>query len=440
MTTSSSIQTARYSGRESALIVCALVYSFVVHFGVFFRLSADQDSLGLSSILASAIVLLGAVPAIVVVAREVIYRFLVALLAAVTVGAVTSSTGLSSATLNAAQFAFYIALSASVAACVRSPLTLRHFWIAASAGLMLSGALTLIDFYGFYDVPRNNELGISTETALGRVDQASGFFFNRSSMAALFVFTITGTLVLALGHGGLLFRLNMLIAGGTGFVTVVLTHNRSAVVGSLIAIAVYALRSSRFRGSKRVVGLAILAGILIGFGVLISAFFPEQLAVYTEKLAFVTSGEEASQSDRSRLELLKIAISSLTSYPFGHGITEIRYGLMQSDQINAHNVFTGLLWAAGVLFIAWLPPFLIVAVGRVRRIARFVAVSKGFAPYIDAIQYGLLAWMLHNMTHFSLNTGLVWVALGLMLSTCHLPRQRSDRRIVPTPQAALARQ
>lgn len=406
----------RQTTREMLLLSLVVGYAFVVHFGVLFRVSVDRDSSGISTILAIAILILGLVPALFFILREPVYVLLVALLALLSFASGMSSPHVAQSLFQASQLGAYIVMSAAVAATIRDPKWLHRFWIGVIFGLAISAGLTIIDFLGILDVPRNNDLGISTLTSGGRVEQAGGFFFNRTAMAAVFVFGITGASILVIEHKHFLTRVKFAVAAGIGLLAIILTHNRSAVLSAAIAVLTYIVLSGRLRTIRKVKVLLGIVVAMIVCGILLWAYFPRHMAVYVEKLAFVSGSSVASESDESRIVLFKIAVRSLSVYPFGHGFTDVQYGLMESQRSSPHNIITGLLWGAGVLFIVWLPFFVFVVRQRLARALKVSAENVAISAHVDAVVYGLFAWLLHNMTHYSLSTGIVWVGLGLAMA------------------------
>jgi hypothetical protein len=361
-------------------------------------------------------VVLGLIPAVVVVTRERVYQLLLILLVFMTVSSALSDATVMESLLRAAQLGFYVGLSAVVAATLHTSQWMHRFWMAAIFGMAISGMLTIVDFVGIWDVPRNNELGFSTQIGSGRVEQAAGFFFNRTGMAAVFVFSITGALIIAIANNNLAIRVKCGLAAAIGLIAIALTHNRSAVLSSVLAMLAYIVMSGRLGSVRRVRQLiAVAVAGFVCIGVLL-IYFPEHVAVYVEKLAFVSGSDAASESDRSRFTLFMIAVKSLGVSLIGNGFTDVKYGLMESQRINPHNIITGLLWGAGILFIVWLPFFVVTLRSRVVRALKVVSHDRTTAVYLDAACYALLAWLLHNMTHYSLNTGIVWVGLGVILA------------------------
>ena len=161
----------------------------------------------------------------------------------------------------------YVALAAVVSRTFLSQSQVFILWICIAVRLVLSAALTIVDFAGIVDVPYNNNLWLTTKIGVERVEQASGFFARRSGMAAIFSIGIAGSLVFALAHASLAVRLFFLMAGSTGLLCVFLTHNRSGVLGPLAVVSVYALLSPRFRGLRRIGMLmaSIVVGIVLPF-------------------------------------------------------------------------------------------------------------------------------------------------------------------------------
>jgi hypothetical protein len=311
------------------------------------------------------------------------------------------------------ELAGYLLLAAAISRTRWRPSQLSALWLLMAGGLFISSSLTIVDYAGIVDIPYNNDATRSTSAGGFSVWQASGFFARRSGMAAIFVLSITGSLVLALARESVKARLYFLAAASSGLLCLFLTHNRSGVLSAIAVVAVYTLVSPRFRGGRRIkilLGGAAASGIFLAIVIL---FFPEHVAVYRAKLGFIGLADTTWESDAYRYELFIAAIKSIGKNPLGNGFTMIT--LPGGIAYNPHNVVTAIIWAAGGFSFIWLPLFtaaLYLSLGRrlANRPARPLPVES------DALSCALLAWLLNGMTHNTIFTGLAWALFGLMLS------------------------
>jgi hypothetical protein len=325
------------------------------------------------------------------------------------------------------ELAGYMFLAAAISRTRWNRSQLSTLWILTAGGLLVSSALTIVDFAGIMNVPYANQATTETSAAGLTVQQASGFFTRRSGMAGIFALSIAGSLALALAHESSRTRLYYLAAACSGLLCLFLTHNRSGVLGSIAVAAIYTLVSPRFGGVRRIgilTGAAILSGTFLAVVIL---FYPEAASVYHAKLGFIGMADTTWSSDHYRVELFLAAIRSLGENPLGNGFTSIPLpgGLL----MDPHNTVTVIIWAMGIFSFIWLPVFaaaVYFALGR-----RFTNRSDRMLLSVesDALSCALFAWLLNSMAHSAINTGLAWIMFGLMLSIRYFsdPQQETGR-------------
>lgn len=109
-------------------------------------------------------------------------------------------------------------------------------------------------------------------------------------------------------------------------------------------------------------------------------------------------------------------MQSLLSNPIGNGFSKIyteKYGIS-----SPHNVLTYVIWAAGVAAFIWVPMFGM-QIKKYFSLKDFRNKNKENDKYLilsTAFQVGLLSWLLNNMAHNSINTGLAWFCFGVVLN------------------------
>jgi hypothetical protein len=396
----------RASALDLAFFVPFLaLYGFVVQFGSLGRFSEGQ-SFGVSTLILATVVLIGARRALFgILTIPVLFILVILAVDLLLVGALKEDGGLA----QIPAFLVYV-LGCAVASSVRwTPRSLTFVWTALALGLLGSAGLTIIDYVGIVQVPGNNNVETASKVGGLYVEQASGFFWSRSAMAAYFSISITGALILAASSVGVLRRVFFLGAGATGLVCLFLTHNRSGILGPLMIVGAYGLVSGRFRAHQRLAylaKLALVASLMIG---LLVWLFPEHLEVYLVKLGLSAGYEDVAGSDYVRVALAEAVFRSLLDNPMGNGLTLVQ---LTSRAMSVHNIFVQVVWAAGVFGILWLVAFF---AALYFRIASFKVRPRH--PAYDASLWALGAWLLHGMTHNSLQTGLAWILLGVAISS-----------------------
>jgi hypothetical protein len=396
-------------------LVC--VYVVLVHFGSLFRFSVEENARGFSTFIVLALIALG----IGRIARAFATEKLIFWTLAALVIYVATISALAPNPLAALyaplELTGYVLLAAVISRTRWRRSQISTLWILMAGGLLVSSALTIIDYVGIIDVPYNNEATTSTAAAGLEVWQASGFFPRRSVMAAVFGLSVTGSLVLALAHESFRARLYFLAVASSGLLCLFLTHNRSGVFGAIFVIAIYTLLSPRFKGSRRInflLGASVAGGLLL---VVVILFFPEHLAVYVAKLGFIGLADETWSSDGFRVDLFVAAIRSIAETPLGNGFTKIP--LSPGLAMSPHNVVTAIIWATGIFSFIWLPVF---AAAVYLSLSGRLGNRTDRAPLrveSDALTFALFAWLLNGMVHNIIFTGLAWIVFGLMLSIRH---------------------
>lgn len=393
-------------------LLCA--YAFSVHFGNLFRVSQEESVPGLSTLIALLIIIAGVTRALPVLVRE---PFVLWILLMITWSGVAGAFVLEDAmavSIDAGYLFGYLLMACTVAGMGMDGPWLRRFWMVMFLALGVSGGLTIIDYLGIVDIPFNNERGLVTAVGAQEVEQAAGFFPRRSAMAAVFSISITAAFVMVLVEEHTIRRLFIAGAGAVGLVCLLLTHNRSGVLSTAIVLALFVAISGRFRLAKRFRIALVAAALGALILVVMYLYFPQHLAVYAEKLAYLNpfSEAEVKETDYGRILILKTALGSLLDNPLGNGFSRIDVpGL---GPINPHNIVTAIIWATGILSLVWVPvtgSFLWSHVRRAigRRVGRMQPI------YVDAVVVAIGAWLLNNMTHYSLSTGLAWLLLGMLL-------------------------
>ena len=411
------------------------IYVMVVQFGSLGRYSDAESSFGLSTVIVAIFVLFGMQRLVWATIGERVFWVIGLLLLYLVIPSVMSEEPIKSL-LMLLQVACYIALAAVASRTFLSRSQVFTLWVCIAAGLFVSAALTIVDFAGLVDVPHNNDLWLTTKVGAEQVEQASGFFMRRSGMAAIFSIGIAGSLVFALAHASLAVRLFFLVTGSTGLLCVFLTHNRSGVLGPLAIVMVYALVSPRFRGLRKIGMLMVSIVIGMSFFFFIVRYYPEHASIYTAKLGFLGLSDTTWESDYLRIDLFIAAMRSMGSKPLGNGFSMVR--LPSGIWLNAHNVVTAIIWAAGIFSLVWLPIFAATVFSYFRGTpSRRGGVRRPSSVENDAVMCGLFTWLANGMTHNSLQTGLAWLLFGVLISGRYFSARLAPDSVsaVPTSQA-----
>ncbi len=404
------------------------LWAFLVQFGSLNRFSAEGGGLGLTTLIVVVVLLFGGIKTVNGVVQEQTFWWLLPFVAYLFIPSLLSAYPVETS-FKIVQLLGYVLVAATVSRVRFSEAGLGRLWLALGLGMLVSAGLTIIDFVGIIDVPRNNEVGLSSKVTGERIEQASGFFPTRSFMAAIFCLGTAGSAVLAISRLPAWRRLFFAAAGLTGILCLFLTHNRSGILGPAAAVALLILFSPQFSGVRKLGSFA--AALVLGavFLAIASLYFPEHLAVYAASLGFLGSSEIAPfETDLARIEFFFIALQSVASDPLGHSFTLMPYKMEMKD---THNVVTSLIWAGGIITLLWLPAFAVFITGRLRSLGR-----PG-SPYHTAIACALVSWLLNGMVHNILFAGLAWVFIGILLSRLHFEQQATPTGLPSASRPAL---
>jgi hypothetical protein len=299
----------------------------------------------------------------------------------------------------------------------------RVFWLLFSfcLGGLISGSLTIIDFFGYYDIPGVNEEAIGTRTELGSILQATGPFARRSSLSVYFTMIITvGILfaVLQTGYSNSV-RFYFFYSAIICLFALLLTHNRSGMITSFVVpfLVLFFISKSIFTKIKYILFAVFFAIVALQ---ILHTFFPDVWYAYQALLQIgnvASTDVHLADSDQVRFELFLYSITSIFSNPFGFG-----YGLMfgivefENGIVDPHNIVTQVIWGAGLVgaILLMLIGWRIMGILRKLYIRRVEVIGSGGAIII--VFGGLISFFSIGMMHTVISTGIAWIFLGLFLS------------------------
>lgn len=339
------------------------------------------------------------------------------------------SSDILGAYLRLSNFALYVLLACLAFSIHWSVRNIHRLLMGFILGGFLCATLTLIDWFGLINIPRVNELMVSTGTDLGAISRASGPFTRRSAMAAFFSLLIP-IATLAFLHIKQLLRKTKVFAFVTAITTAIalfLTHNRAGLLGALLAIVVINIFLAYSK--RKLMRMMIKGIILIVFFIwLVMTYFPEHLIVYKAKLHIgdVSSTDiRLQESDDLRMELFKHVIRSLTVNPIGNGYTLVTdvSNYYDYDEIDPHNNITQIIWAAGIFGIGWLVYFGVSMFNSTKVIFSKIYLNNPINQYGTVIVGSLLGWFFYGQAHTVFGTGMAWLLFGVLLKIIKIDSQ-----------------
>lgn len=411
-----------YEKKDRLSFLALMGYFFTVAYGSLFTFGSHETSMGLSTILILTIIVakLKGIPTALL--RQPLFITILFLLFWCIFSSLLSKQGILNAYTRLAVLFGYLFAAAAAYRMAISEKRIRLLLFSLCISILVASLLTIVDFLKIYNIPFVNEVDKSSLVGGERVAHAGGFFPRRTAMAAYYSLIIPTLLYYAIKTRSLQIKLMMFMSGGVSSIALFLTHSRSGILSTLIALLAFMV-FDRSLNLKRKISVMVYTPIVLGIIIFIAyAYFPEHFEVYVVKLGIYlpgNNGVEANdrfvQADSSRIYFFKTAMASLLSNPIGNGFSLLYtedYGLK-----SPHNIITYVIWAAGVVAFIWLPLFVyqITKTFSLKSISSANA-NDGYILAVSSLQVGLLSWVLNNMAHNSLNTGLAWLFMGIVLN------------------------
>ncbi len=408
-----------YIKKSSPFIGLFLLYAFLAPLGNIVRFDTKEGSYGITTILLLFITLFTISVSLKVIRYNRVFQAFALLVVWLTIASLSAYDPIQ-ALINSATLFFY--LMASMVAYSYFSDNRRVLWllVAVCLGGFLSGILTIVDYLSIIDIPKINELYYSTHTTVGSIVQASGPFARRSAMGIYYTMIIAASVLMAV-LGSYLSRLQRLFFASTAIVCTValmLTHTRAAVFGAAISTALVVL--SQLRSPVRALKyIGVTALIYLFVITIISNWFPE---VWLSYQALFGIGTVASAdpflpiSDRLRFLFAIHALNSIIYNPLGHGyslMTDFTFAdHFMGGAVDPHNIFSQIIWGAGFFGLIWL-----LCMGRWGLLNAYKLLmfrQSGNRVYYTSLALlgSLLAFLITNMAHTSISTGLAWLLFG----------------------------
>lgn len=301
--------------------------------------------------------------------------------------------------------------------------SLQQLLMSFVLGALLSSSLTIIDWFGIYDIPYVNETSGGTITNIGTVMQASGPFSRRSAMAAYFslIIPISTLSFFYLNKTNAITKLTLLSTGILCSISLMLTNNRAGLAGSICAIILISIYLSR--SIKKLVRLIVIGSFsFLIMTWMVTTLFQDQLIAYQALLNLdemaVSDVSKQTESDNIRILLFNFVIKSLISNPIGQGYTLVTG--FDSSESDPHNNVAQIIWAAGIFGIGWICYFGVSFYKQANKLFFKPLFISPHAKYGIVITGGLFGWFICGMAHTIIGTGVAWLLLGILLNITSL--------------------
>ena len=389
------------------------VYTFLVCFGDFQRFGAERGGVGISAILLIILVLMHSGKVITRILSEPILKVILFMIAFSILGIPFYPGEVTAPLIYSAILLFYLAAAAAVCSISFNETHVGAVVFWAVIGILVSCIITLIDHFGVYNFPGVNERQIATIYIYTEIKQATGFFPNRSALAAFLSLLLPIFFVTAF-YQNRVFQPLYFFTVIVGATTLLMTHNRSGLIAITLSCIYFLLKYLARRVHQRTVLIIAIPFVAVLLFNLVLYYFPEQLAVYSRHL-YITGGLDSgiSESDYSRIYFFLESLKSILTAPFGHGFSKMytqKYGL-----VSQHNVVTYIIWSTGVLSFIWIT---LIAL-KLKQLFHVTPPFNGWDKHLIALKIGFGSWLLNNMAHNSINMGMVWIILGLSIYVWH---------------------
>lgn len=402
--------------KKDTVILCLLSMYFITSlFGNVFRISAEKGSLGVSTVLLCLITILTFGRAVVKSFKKPIWFTLLLFLIWCSFSTLLGNwkTGY----FRLLHLTTYVFFAAGLSTIKFTSKNLNILFLVIIITLLVSTMLTSLDLAGVIDVPYFNDFSEGVRTTDNvRIAGASGPFMGRTHMCMYL-----GPLLPVVVIFGLLSRQKAIQL--LGFVTFVssmlallISFNRAAPLAAVISILMFCVISRNSLKNKSMVLGGFLLGILISL-IIIYIFFPAQMTAIKYKVNLTlgigkyteTHFEKQRNADINRIVIAKETFKTITSHPFGYGLTNIEAS-SNGKKFGIHTIFIQIIWATGFFGFLWIPFFVACLVYTFRK------AHLSNMLHCESIKYGLWAWFLISLVHVNWATGMVWALFGVLIS------------------------
>ncbi|MAV39391.1 MAG: hypothetical protein CML12_02260 [Puniceicoccaceae bacterium] len=275
--------------------------------------------------------------------------------------------------------------------------------LSAALGMALMLFLSLIDYFGIYNIPLVNErsFSVKVEDQGLRIKTLSGPFRSRSEMSAFL------SVILPVSFGYLFMpgtkkipRFLICIALVMGIFCVIVGGSRTmylALIGSFFYVAWNAIRKRYF--GKIVIFIPFLiagiAVILIRNTDYLFLFISRFGEMSYEKVFY-------SDGDMIRWYALVETAKELVFKPWGLGFTQFKYFGRFWD---VHSIFTEFIRASGIIGIILLSLF------GIKVFKKHVYASKR-SPFVFVFFSGFIGFLIYNIGHSYWQVSVLWLFMG----------------------------
>lgn len=395
-----------------------MLYALLAPMGNLARFGTAEAALGSTSLLMVFVLLLNGIPAIQALRRHWML-FSIALLVAWLGITTVLSENIPESFGKWVGLLLYLLFAGAVFSQDWTTDRVRRLLLFFVLGASISALLTIIDWVGFTDIPRINEIEASTRTEFGNIPQVTGAFSRRTAMAIYYslLIPIASLLFLQKSWAPLWKRMGFLLAGLLCTANLLLSHNRSGIISVVAVTTLIALLAHRSPSKAlRIAWIGILLSGIIAW--VIYTFFYNELIAY-QALLRIGGARSADlyheESDLLRLMFLRHSLNSLLVNPAGNGYSLITGTPGHPQAWDPHGNITQILWGAGIAGILWMLAF---AAGAFRRFRVFF-LARNMAhpqnPFCIALVAGLCGWLLNGLPHTTIDTGVAWMFFGILL-------------------------
>jgi hypothetical protein len=408
------------------------VYCFLAPLGNLVRFGSGEGALGLTTIILLLVVLLSWRKLLTSHKKSEFVKALILLFFWMILASLFAFDPLTAA-INSANLFLYLILGIACWQYFKRFEEIRKAVYLFFLGGAIGGLFTIIDYLGIVNIAGVNEAEIGTSTEAGLVLQASGVFARRTAMGAYYILIITfGLVALLLGKNLSVF--DRLFLGFTAIVctiTLMLTHNRSGILGAgLILVATLLLQSRSILSLLKL----FLSGIIVAFAGywVLSTYFSDVFVAYQALLGLgevaSANSEELQESDSARFVFALYVLKSLLFNPIGHGYSLI-YGVPghEGHLVDPHNLLSQVIWGSGIIGLIWLFRYgwraFIEMAGVMRRKSSISLTAQLDLMFVATFA----AFFLYNLTHVTISTGMFWILIGLFFAN---RKQLDDNRAI----------
>lgn len=300
------------------------------------------------------------------------------------------------------RFIVYFFLVVYIGGVKHNSTTIENVFLFFYSTLIIINIISIIDYLGFVDIPFVNEYtyDLSISDDFNKVSDMNSIYRNRSQYSVFLGLTFPISLYY-LGKNRMIYKFMFLIT----IISILLCLSRGVMLSAVILLLI----KYRKRLLKKIFKSFIYIGII--FSIILS-IVPTYYGVIEKRFNAQEGSIQLSKGDELRISSFTETMEEIHFHPIGYGWGNFYSKLLKQENRNPHNSYVTIIRAAGIIGIILI--FIVILTE-----LKYLKLYRSIVPN-NVILDTLLMMLFFMVTHDILATTLIWVYIGILLSTKRL--------------------